>query len=148
MKQVSLILAGVAAAAVLAGSVQAQTSTQAQPASGITCNEVRWKAEILQKYPGIEKACVGVVVREGVNYVKVSGKVRRKGNGVVTVRLDHTQSDVAWKPAQGDTVSIEGDAVPALDVVVGQNLRFYMPEDRVAVVDISDAGVKPREVVP
>jgi hypothetical protein len=142
MKHVAMVMASLAISAVLVGPVQAQT------AAGPTCNDVRWKAEILHKYPGIEKACVGVVVRDNINYVRVSGKVKSKANGVLRVRLDNTASEITWKPAKEDTVSIEGKPVPAMDVVVGQSLRFYMPEDRVAVVDISDKGVNPREVLP
>jgi hypothetical protein len=45
-------------------------------------------------------------------------------------------------------VLIDGEPLAATDVKVGQNLRFYMPEDRVAVANISDSGVTSREVVP
>jgi len=144
MKQ-SFILAAITASIALAGTAQAQTSAAATAGS---CSDVKWKADVLKKYPDISKACVGVVERDGVKYVRVSGKVHRKGNGVVTVRLDDTNTDIAWKPGAGDTVMIDGKPVKALDVVVDQHLHFYMPVDRVAVVDISDSAVTPREVVP
>jgi hypothetical protein len=142
MKRVSFLLTGIVASTVFAGAVLAQSTTT----SVGSCKDVQWKAEVLKKYPDISKACVDVVSRDGVKYVKVSGHVRLKGNGVVTVRLDHTDSDIAWKPGAGDTVQIDGKAVKATDVVVDQHLRFYMPVDRVAVVDISDTAVTPREV--
>jgi hypothetical protein len=103
---------------------------------------------VLKKYPDINKACVDVVVRDGIRYVKVSGKVRRSANGALTVRLDHSEADITWKPGVGDTVLIDGEPLAAGDVKVGQNLRFYMPEDRVAVANMSDSGVTSREVVP
>jgi hypothetical protein len=143
MKRVSFLLTGIVASTVFAGAVLAQS---AAPASVGSCKDVQWKPEVLKKYPDISKACVDVVDRNGTKYVKVSGKVRLKGNGVVTVRLDHTDSDIAWKPGAGDTVLIDGKPVKAADVVVDQHLRFYMPVDRVAVVDISDTAVTPREV--
>ena len=91
---------------------------------------MKWKAQVLQKYPDINKACKDVVVRDGVRYVKISGKVRRAANGSLTVRLDHSEADITWKPGVGDTVLIDGEPLAAGDVKVGQNLRFYMPEDR------------------
>ena len=143
MKHLLATIAGMAVATALSGAVQA-----ADTAAGPSCSDVRWKAEVLHKYPGIEKSCVGVVVRDGSNYVRVSGKVRNKANGILKVRLDNTSSDINWKPHAEDTVGIEGKPVPAKDVVVGQSLRFYIPEDRISVVDISDTGVNAREVVP
>jgi hypothetical protein len=129
MKQVSTIVATVLMSAALTGSAWA---------ADMTCKDIHWKPEIQKKYPGIEKSCVGVVTRDGKNYVRVSGKVRSKEGGMLKVRLDNTDADVTWKPAPGDTVSIEGKATPAKDVVVGQALRFYMLEDK--VVNLSDAG--------
>ena len=140
MNKISLLLACIAVSA--AGPVSAQST------SAGSCADVKWKAGVLQKYPDINKSCVDVVVRDGTRYVKVSGKVRRAANGVVTVRLDHSDSDITWKPGAGDTVLIDGEALPASGVKVGQNLRFYMLEDRVAVVNLNDSGVTPREVVP
>ena len=144
MKKVAFVLASIAASAVF--TVSAQTQTQSTSAG--SCSDVKWKAEVLQKYPDINKACKDVVVRDGVRYVKVSGKVRRAANGSLTVRLDHSEADITWKPGAGDTVLIDGEPLAATDVKVGQNLRFYMPEDRVAVANISDSGVTSREVVP
>ena len=141
MKQILGLVVGVAALASLAGVVRA-----ADMANG--CGDVRWKGSVLQKFPGIEKSCVGVVTRDGATYVKVSGKVKSKSKEIVTVTLDHTNSDIKWKPGKGDTVGINGNPMKAMDVAVGQSLHFYVPEDRVAVVDISSTGVNPREVVP
>jgi hypothetical protein len=141
MKKVSCVLAGIAAAVVATASAQAQTTTAG------SCSDVKWKPDVLAKYPDIAKSCVDVVVRDGVRYVKVSGKVRRNSNGELTVRLDHSSSDISWKPGTGDTLLIDGQPMNAADVKVGQNLRFYMLEDRVSVVNISDSGVTPREVV-
>jgi len=144
MKKVAFVLASIAASAVF--TVSAQTQTQSTSAG--SCSDVKWKADVLQKYPDINKACKDVVVRDGVRYVKVSGKVRRAANGSLTVRLDHSEADITWKPGVGDTVLIDGEPLAASEVKVGQNLRFYMPEDRVAVANISDSGVTSREVVP
>jgi hypothetical protein len=141
MKKVSYVITGIAASIV---AVSAQAATQSTPAG--SCSDVKWTAEMLKKYPDIAKSCVDVVSRDGVRYVKVSGHVSKKSPESVTVRLDNTASDVTWKPAAGDTVLIDGKPMPAKDVEVGQHLRFYMREDHVAVVNLTDTEAAPREV--
>jgi hypothetical protein len=126
MKKVSFVLTSIAVSIAVAGSVQAQAS------AADSCAGVHWKDEVLLKYPDIAKSCVGVVERDGMKYVKLSGKVTSKAQDSVTVRLDHTTTDMTWKPGAGEMASIEGKEVPALSVVIGQKLRFYMPEDQVA----------------
>lgn len=126
MKKVSFVLTSIAVSFAFAGSAQAQSS------SVDSCAGVKWTADIQLKYPGIARSCVGVVERGGVRYVKLSGTVIKTGKDSVTVRLDHTTSDINWKPGADEMVSIEGKDVPAMNVVVDQKLRFYMPEDQVA----------------
>lgn len=126
MKKVSFVLASIAVSIAVAGSVQAQSSMVG------SCADVHWKADVLSKYPDIAKSCVGIVERGGMRYVKLSGKVASKGKDSVTVRLDHTSTDMTWKPGASEMVTIEGKEVPAMSVVVDQKLRFYMPEDQVA----------------
>jgi hypothetical protein len=87
---------------------------------------------MLAKYPGIAKSCVGVVERDGKKYVRLSGKVASKSKDSITVKLDHTTSTMTWKPADGETVSIEGKEIPAMSVAVDQALRFYIPEGQVS----------------
>lgn len=141
MKKVSFVLAGIAASVVVSGA-----QAESQPTAAGSCSDVKWTAEMLKKYPDIAKSCVDVVVRDGVKYVKVSGKVSRKSPDSVTVRLDNTASDVTWKPAAGDTVLIDGKPMAANDVAIGQHLRFYMREDHVTVVNLTDEEATPREV--
>jgi hypothetical protein len=116
------------AACVLLASTAAAQSTSAKAA----CSEVRWRPDIVAKWPDIPKACVGVVERNGTRYVKLSGKVSDKGTDSVTVLLDHTRTHMMWLPMTGDMVSIDGKEVPAMSVARGQKLRFYLPESQVA----------------
>jgi hypothetical protein len=126
MKKLSFVLTSIAVSVFAAGSAQAQSSNVE------SCAGVKWTADIQVKYPGIAKSCVGVVERGGTKYVKLSGTVIKTGKDSVTVRLDHTATDINWKPGGDEMVSIEGKDVPATSVAVDQKLRFYMPEDQVA----------------
>lgn len=114
------------ASLVVAGAAHAQA-----PDAG-SCNDVKWKTDVVAKYPDIAKSCVGVVERDGKRYVRLSGKVSSKGKDSITVKLDNTRSTMTWKPALGETVSIDGSEVPAMSVVIDQALRFYMPEEKVS----------------
>jgi hypothetical protein len=126
MKKVSFVTALIAASSVLSGSAQAES-----PAVG-SCSDVRWRPDIIAKYPDITKSCVGVVERDGKRYVKLAGKVTEKTSDSVKVLLDHTKTHMLWQPMTGDMVSIEGKDVPAMSVMKDQKLRFYLPESQVA----------------
>jgi hypothetical protein len=118
----------IAACVLLAAAAAAETPS----VKAGTCAEVRWRADIVARWPDIPKACVGVVERNGTRYVKLSGKVSDKGADSITVLLDHTQTHMMWLPMTGDMVSIDGKEVPAMSVVRGQKLRFYLPVSQVA----------------
>ena len=126
MKKVLLILTTIAGSAILAGTAQAQWS----PAG--SCSDVHWTADFLKKYPDIAQSCVGVVERNGVRYIRLSGKVTSRSKDSITVRLDKTKHEMTWKPAADEKVTIDGKDVPATDVAVDQELRFYLPEEQVA----------------
>src|SRR5262245_55275729 len=112
----SLLLAAVAASAAFAAPVQAQSSKAAP------CDGVQWTNAL------IAKSCVAVVERNGKRYVKLSGKVTKKNKDFITVLLDHSKEELTWAPDLGETVTIDGKEVPPMSVVIGQQLRFYVPE--------------------
>lgn len=126
MKKMSFAWAMIAASIALAGSVQAESTEVG------SCSNVRWRPDILARYPDIPKSCVGVVERDGKRYVKLSGKVTEKTSDSVRVLLDHTKTHMLWLPMTGDMVSVEGKDVPAMSVMKDQKLRFYLPEGQVA----------------
>ena len=120
-------------ATAMAASIVLGTVAFAEPAGTAgKCSEVRWRPDIVAKWPDIPKSCVAVIERNGKRYVKLSGKVSDKGSDSVTVLLDRTSTHMLWLPMTGDLVSIEGKEVPAMSVEKGQKLRFYLPESQVA----------------
>jgi len=124
MKKRTTFMAAVTASAVCAVSVQAQ-STRAG-----SCADVQWN-DSLKKYPDITKSCIEVVERNGKRYIKLSGKVTKKTKDSLTILLDHSKADMIWVPDLGEMVSIDGKQIPAMNVVVNQELRFYVPESQV-----------------
>ena len=120
MKKMSLLLAAIAASGVFAATLQAE------PSATVSCDDVQWRDA------RIAKSCVAVVERNGKKYVKLSGKVTKKDKDFITVLLDHSKEELLWAPDLGETVSIDGKEVPPMSVVIGQPLRFYVPEAQVA----------------
>ena len=120
MKKMSLLLAAIAASGVFAATLQAE------PSATSSCDDVQWRDA------RIAKSCVAVVERNGKKYVKLSGKVTKKDKDFITVLLDHSKEELLWAPDLGETVSIDGKEVPPMSVVIGQPLRFYVPEAQVA----------------
>ena len=120
MKNLSLHLAAIAAAGVFVAPLQAEPSETA------SCDDVQWRDA------RIARSCVAVVERNGKKYVKLSGKVTKKDKDFITVLLDHSREELLWAPDLGETVSIDGKEVEPMSVVIGQPLRFYVPEAQVA----------------
>jgi hypothetical protein len=120
MRNLSMILAAIAASGVFAASISAQ------PSKSDSCADVQWKD------PRIAKSCMAVIERNGRRYVKFSGKVTRKSKDSITVLLDQSKEELTWMPDLGEMVSIDGKETPPMNVIIGQQLRFYIPEAQVA----------------
>lgn len=111
------------ALAVIACACAAPANAQTSRAG--SCDGVQWKDE------RIAKSCTAVVERNGKKYVQMSGKVIRKNKESITVLLDHSREELTWMPDLGETVLIDGKETPPARVVIGQQLRFYLPEAQV-----------------
>jgi hypothetical protein len=124
MRKVILFVVAVAASTAFAQFTQAQSTKTG------SCADVQWN-DALKKYPDITKSCIAVVERNGKKYIKLSGKVTKKTKDTLTILLDHSKADMIWAPDLGEMVSIDGKDIPAMDVAVNQELRFYVPEAQV-----------------
>jgi hypothetical protein len=120
MKNVSLFLVPIAASVAFMAPVQAQ-STQSDACAG-----VQWKD------PRTANSCVDVVDRNGKSYVKLSGKVIKKGKISITVLLDKSKEELTWMPDLGEMVTISGKEVDPMTVEIGTELHFYVPKSQVA----------------
>ena len=120
MRNVSLLLAVIAASGAFAAPLQAQSSKTA------TCDDVQWRDVRIQK------SCLAVVERNGKRYVKLAGKVTKKDKDFITVLLDHSHEKLMWAPDLGETVTIDGKEVAPMSVAIGQSLHFYLPEAQVS----------------
>ena len=114
------------ALAAMAAPVSAQTD--------LSCADIDFASAVRANYPDVDQACLDVVERNGELFAKTSVEVIRARGNNVTFKFQHAdgsfgpvqtaQLDPSWRAA------IEGRNVRARDLVRGQQLNVYLPQDR------------------
>lgn len=147
-----IIAAAVALAAAAGVFAQSSSIDKAFTASGDNCLAVNWSAETLAKYPRVASACQEVLQKDGKNYVKFTGEIKKvaKNGTEVTMKMKGGEQDLVLHPAEGRTVYIGGKKTPVRSLRPGDELTFYVPEDRfiAAVMETPSAPVEEIPVAP
>ena len=122
-----------------AGSLMAQDRAAS---STVTCADLNWAAEVLAANPDIAESCQAVYEKDGKLYAKSTVEVVRVRGNRMTFRPLHTDGTM------GDSRSIQlpsswraeigGRSYRASDLMRGQQLNVYLPDDRFALA-VSDA---------
>lgn len=107
-----------------------------------TCADLNWSAEVLAANPDVGKSCKGVYEKDGKLYAKVGIEVVRVRGNRLTFRTMHTDGtkgdsrsivlDNSWR------AEIGGREYRVSDMMRGQELNVYLPEDRFALI-VEDA---------
>jgi len=131
-----------------AGSLMAQDAAES---TTVTCADLNWSAEVLAANPDIGKTCSAVWEKNGKLFAKVPIEVVRVRGNRMTFRPVHTdgsmgdsrsiQLDSAWR------ANIGGRQYRASDLMRGQNLNVYIPEDRFALVVEDEDGPDEADLV-
>jgi len=118
----------------------AETAGDAAP----TCADLNWSAEVLAANPDVGKSCVAVYEKNGKMYAKVGIEVVRVRGNRMTFRTIHTDGgkgdsrsvvlDNSWR------AEIGGRQYRASDLMRGQELNVYIPEDRFALIVEDEDG--------
>ena len=128
----------IAAALCLAVSVGASAQDTAP-----TCDDLRWSAQVLEANPDIAMSCQGVYERMGELYAKVTIELTRVRGNRLTFRPLHTDgtkgASRSIRVPSSWRADIGGNTYRASELLPGQQLNVYMPEDRFALaVDDGD----------
>jgi len=121
----------------------AQGNTKAAPE--MSCFDVRYSLDFLDRYPMAPAICQKVVEKDGIKYAKMSAKVTKKAKGSVMVGFENVAgtvlSELELAPQEGSSVTIGGKEMKWSDVKVGDELNFYLPERALSIVSQPGDGV-------
>ncbi len=101
-----------------------------------TCATLNWSEAVHRSYPDIDEICQGVYERDGVLYARAEVEVLRVTGNRLTLRTLHTdgsrghQTSVRVGPDW--RARIDGREYRVGELVGGQRLSVYIPEDRFA----------------
>lgn len=116
-----------------------------------SCADLNWSAEALADNPDIGKSCQAVYEKDGQLFAKASIEVVRVRGNRMTFRPMHTdgskgdsrsiQLDNAWR------AEIGGRTYRASDLMRGQQLNVYIPEDRFALAVVDADGPDEADII-
>ena len=128
------------AAALLFGGF-AQSPALAQ---GLTCDDIEFNSNVTDQFPDVARACQEVVERDGKLYAKVVADVVRVAGRTVTLDIktrDGSSIRQSFRPAAEFRVLLGGTRTRVRDLVRGQEIRMYLPNDRWEVAQIEEIDV-------
>ena len=152
MSKKMVVIAGLALS-LSAGQLMAQdtTSTGKVQSSTVSCADLNWSAEVLAANPDIAQMCRTVYEKDGRLFAKTSVEVVRVRGNTMTFRPLHTDGtkgdsrsvtlDSGWR------ANIAGREYRASDLMRGQNLNVYLPEDRFALAVEDDDGIDDADIM-
>ena len=124
----------VAAAMALSLSASQVFAAKAVESTAVTCADLNWSAEVLELNPDIAETCQAVYEKDGELFAKVSIEVTRVRGNKMTFRTIHTDGSKGknrtvtlpsdWR------ANIAGRKYRASDLIGGQQLNVYLPQDR------------------
>jgi hypothetical protein len=117
-----------------ASAATAQTSVDRSfTAVSNNCDSITWSERAVATYPTIASACQGVEERNGKKYVKFQGTVKSNQNrGQRLVVNFKDGGEVTLTPPAETNLYVNGKKTPIADVARGDELNFYIAEDRLA----------------
>ena len=140
--------AGIVVAFIFSGAAAAEKNRGA-----VEFEDLHWSAQVLAVNPDIALACQGVFEKDGILYAKATIEVIRVQGSSLRFRTLLNDGRLGERRSvrlsSGWTVKIAGRHYGASDLVKGQRLYIYLPEDRFAltVLGSNDANTTQIEKV-
>jgi hypothetical protein len=98
-----------------------------------SCDGIQWSDRAVQTYPTIAEACQSVEDRNGKTFVKFQGRVKKNiESGKQLVVNFKDGGDMTLTPPPETNVYIDGRLTPVAKLKNGDDLTFYIAEDRLA----------------
>lgn len=103
-------------------------------AQGLACAEIEFGESALEQFPSVAQSCDSVVERDGRLFVRLVAdvvSVTREGTVIVDLKgPDGSRIRHEFHPPPGFQANIHGTPTPARRLRRGQEIRFYLPDDR------------------
>lgn len=112
-----------------------------------SCETLRWSEAVHRAYPDVEEICEGVYQKDGRLYARASIEVVRTAGNRMTIRTLHTDGSPGHQRSMRVPpdwrAHIDGRDYRAGELVPGQRLTVYIPEDRFTLLLEDGAGNEP-----
>lgn len=133
MRGPSLVLSGLLTACVATSAFAQSSVDRSFTTVSKDCSSVQWSDAALKTYPTIGTACQGVEERNGKMYVKFQGNVARNIDRGKQLEVDFKDGGkITLSPPENTQLFVNGRKTAVRDLERGDELNFYVPEDRLA----------------
>lgn len=132
MKALSVILSGCCCFGLSTLACAQSSVDRSFTTSGRECSSVQWSTAALRKYPQIAAACQEVVERDGVAFVKFEGELSDRPQGHELKVKFKNAGEMTLTPPPDFKVYVGGKRVAVTDMQRGDELKFYVAENRLA----------------
>lgn len=118
----------------------------------VACEDLKYSAEFLEKYPTAPAACLEGRIADGKKYGKFAAQVYLNSADVTTVKLLNVKGDplttFSFKPGPDAGVSIDGKKTMFKDLKTGEKIHFWVSEDRMTASELPGSTEESWAVLP
>ena len=126
-------------------------AAKAVESTTVTCADLEWSAQVLERNPDIAAMCQTVYEKDGELYAKTSIEVVRVRGHTMTFRPKHTDGTLgdSRKVTLGNDwrATVAGQQLSVSDLLRGQELTVYLPQDRFALAVEDDDGIDDHDIL-
>lgn len=117
-----------------------------------TCDSLSWSQAVHRSYPDIDRICRGVYQKDGVLYARAEVEVVRVSGNRLTLLTLHVDGSrghqTSVRVGPNWRARIDGRDYRVGELVGGQRLTVYIPEDRFALAQEGAAGLAEHDDSP
>lgn len=113
--------------------------TDAKEGRYLSCDDIEFSSTVTEKYGDLDKACLGIVEKNGSKYAEIKIKVTRAKGSKLFFKLineDGSYSETrSTKMPTGFRATVAGESIPTRELDKRQELNIYLPSDRWAITE-------------
>ena len=134
------------------GAANAAKPVDPSKLAKVECSELKFSAAFLERYPHAPAACLEARELDGKRYAKFNAKVYLTGPEITTVNLLNTKGDTvdtfSLKPGPDQKIKINGKDTKFSDLRAGEEISFWVSEDRMEAAELPGATEHTWAVAP